>query len=161
MVIASTLKISLATVKRMRTSFDLYGTPYAPAELRSVLGRPQAMTAEVVGWLLAYLDNRPTAYLDEMQLVLYDEFGLDVAKSTIFNTLHRANWSRKVAKRRAQQASVDLRAAWRLKSMRWSMNRVVFLDESACNERTRYRRFRWSLKGVAPIDVKETKWHNR
>jgi hypothetical protein len=96
-----------------------------------------------------------------MQLVLFDQFNLNVCRQTILGALVRADWSRKVAKRRALQASTELRAAWRLKSMRWPMDRVVFLDESAANERTGYRRFGWLPKGVSCVDLKETKWHNR
>ena len=60
--------------------------------------------------MLAYLDDRPTAYLDELALAVYDRFDIDLAPYTVFDYLCRNNWSRKVVKERATQRNASLRA---------------------------------------------------
>lgn len=46
--------------------------------------------------LLAYLDEKPTAYLDEMKWYLWDFWEIDISESTISRTLKARGWSRKV-----------------------------------------------------------------
>ena len=46
--------------------------------------------------LLDFLEDDPTAYLDEMQQFLYDEYELETSIATISRTLKRAKWSRKL-----------------------------------------------------------------
>jgi transposase len=62
--------------------------------------------------LLAFLEDQPTSYLDEMQDFLLDEFDIKVSISTIYRVLKKNNWSRKSVRRRAAQRSESLRSAW-------------------------------------------------
>jgi hypothetical protein len=50
---------------------------------------------------------------------------------------------------------------FRTKASRYSMDRLVFLDESAANERTGYRKRGWSPVGVDCTDLVTTKWFTR
>ena len=59
--------------------------------------------------------------------------------------------------RRAREASLLLRAAWREKSDYWSMDRLVFCDESASNEKTGWRKRGWSPRGLNCSDLMSTK----
>ena len=62
--------------------------------------------------LLDFLEDDPTAYLDEMQQFLYDEYELETTIATISRTLKRAKWSRKSVQARAAKRSKLLRRAW-------------------------------------------------
>ena len=59
--------------------------------------------------LLEFLEDDPTAYLDEMQQFLYDEYELEVSAATISHTLKQAKWSRKAVQARAAERSEPLR----------------------------------------------------
>jgi len=48
--------------------------------------------------LLEFLKDQPTAYLDEMQTFLFDEFDALLSLISIYRALERARWSRKVVK---------------------------------------------------------------
>ena len=62
--------------------------------------------------LLDFLKDQPTAYLDEMQTFLFNEFDIQVSTATVCRTLERASWSRKAVTARAAQRSAPLRNAW-------------------------------------------------
>jgi len=62
--------------------------------------------------LLDFLEDDPTAYLDEMQQFLYDEYELETSIATISCILKNAKWSRKSVQARAAKRSEPLRRAW-------------------------------------------------
>ena len=41
--------------------------------------------------MLTYLDNRLTAYLNKLALVVYDRFDIDLVPYIVFNYLYRNN----------------------------------------------------------------------
>jgi transposase len=65
--------------------------------------------------LLLYLQDRPTAYLDEIAYFLFDSYSVDVSIKTVSRLLKEAEWSRKRAKKEAKQRNEELRAHWRAK----------------------------------------------
>jgi hypothetical protein len=75
--------------------------------------------------------------------------------------LFNHQWSRKVCKRRALEARSDLRAAYMTTASRYNMANLVFLDESASNERTGYRKRGWSPVGSSCTELVKTKWYTR
>jgi transposase len=103
----------------------------------------------VIQKLFEFIEDRPTAYLDEMQDFLYDEFDLEVSIQTIHRILQKAHWSRKAVSARAAERSAPLRNAWIGIQKSWTADQLVFLDESAANERTGDRKFGWSPIGTA------------
>ena len=105
----------------------------APATAKP--GRPKALSDYHAEQLLQYLDQRPTAYQDEMVWFLYDEFELVVDRSTISRFLTARRWSKKIAKRVAAQQNDALREEWKLRLAGWGSEQLVFLDESAACER--------------------------
>jgi hypothetical protein len=111
--------------------------------------------------VLAYLTDRPTAYLDDVVLAVYDQFDVELSRWSILRLLQRHRWSRKVAKRRALEANGILRSMFMTKVSRYSMDRLVFLDESASNERTGYRKRGWAPVGVDCTELVTTKWFTR
>jgi transposase len=64
-------------------------------------GRKPLLSAIVVEDLLGYLSQRPTALLDEMRWVLYDEHEIQISMQAISSCLKRNNWSRKKAQLRS------------------------------------------------------------
>jgi transposase len=99
--------------------------------------------------------------MDEIVLAIWDQFEVKVAPRTVGDILLRHRWSRKVSKRRALEANGVLRAMFKTKISRYSMDKLVFLDESASNERTGYRKRGWAPVGVDATDLVTTKWYTR
>jgi len=84
-----------------------------------------------------------------LQDFLYDEFDTQVSIATVHNILARARWSRKTVKAWAAQRSAPLRNAWIGIQKSWTADQLVFLDESALNERTGDRKYGWAPIGSA------------
>lgn len=103
--------------------------------------------------MLQYLSDRPDAYLEELKYVLFDEFNIEIAARTISSVLQRRRWNRKIAQRRAKERNPVLRAMWMTKSWQWPVDRLVFLDETATNEKTGQRKYGWAPIGVTCTDV--------
>ena len=66
-------------------------------------GRPRTLDLAVSMALLDYLEERPTAYLDEMRFFLFDAFDILVDESTIIRELKRLDFSREKCRRIAAQ----------------------------------------------------------
>ena len=139
------LGVNKRTIERMKTNLELFGSFYPPAFNRR--GRPRALTVAEEKFVLDYLDDQPTAYMDELSLALWDTDGVDVDPTTVLRVLQRNKWARKVAKELAKQRSAKARALWRHKQELWQADQLCFVDESACNERTGVRKRGWSPMG--------------
>ena len=83
-----------------------------------------------------------------MQDFLYDTFDIEVSLRTITRTLEREKWSKKACTNCAAECSEPLCAAWQGIQPLFSSDQLVFLDESASNERTGDRRKGWSPVGL-------------
>jgi transposase len=68
--------------------------------------------------------------------------------STIWDYLDRFQWSRTVARRRAIERNEDLRGKWVGYCLQFTSDQLVFIDESAANERTADRKYGWSPIGI-------------
>ncbi|KAF1936904.1 hypothetical protein EJ02DRAFT_470102 [Clathrospora elynae] len=80
--IARCHQVCRKTVKRIELSMDLYGVPYPPQSV--VQGRPKLMLKYQEDSLLAFLREKPTAYLDKMSEFIFDEYGIEISERTIF-----------------------------------------------------------------------------
>jgi hypothetical protein len=78
--------------------------------------------------LTQFLEDQPTAYLDEMQQYLFDSFDIDIATQSIGRYLRLSRWSRKVVKARAAEQSLPLRIriAWQGCEHEWDEDQLVF-----------------------------------
>ena len=83
-----------------------------------------------------------------MQDFLFDEFEIQASITTIRCILEAAQWSRKTVSKRAAQQSTPLCTAWQGRQKQWLADQLVFLDESAANERTGDRKRGWSPRGI-------------
>lgn len=88
--------------------------------------------------------------MDEMQDFLWDEYELNCPLTTIGNALRRAKWSRVTVRAQAEERDAHLRMLWRARQCNeaWTDDRLIFLDESASNERTGDRKKGWSPVGA-------------
>ena len=51
---------------------------------------------------------------------------------------------------RAAQRNPELRAAWIRKLASWTADQLLFIDESACDERSAHRKYGWAPIGITP-----------
>ena len=63
--------------------------------------------------------------------------------------------------RRAAERSPELRATWIQKLAGWTASQLLFLDESAANERTGDRKYGWAPIGVTPYEYASVKHSQR
>jgi len=149
--IARVTGVSRQTVARIRlylTEFDTLRTPtYA------LRGRPRSLAPREEQFIINLLIDRPSAYLYEVQTALVEEFQIWAEIRTISRTIYRLGWSRKTLKRHALERSERLRRNWIGKMAGWRADQLIFIDESAANERTGYRKYGWSPQGVEAIEI--------
>jgi transposase len=93
--------------------------------------------------------------LDEVADYIYLEFNVALSKYTVCRLWKATNIIYKKCHVVAGQRNEELIAAWNYKRRHWKAEQLVFLDESAFNKKTIYRRM-----GFAPIGVPPTvkKW---
>lgn len=92
---------------------------------------------------------------------MYDQFDIRVHDTTVSRILQKHCWVREEAKQNALEASATLRETYLTKVARYPTDRLVFLDESAWNERTGYRKRGWSPAGADCKALLSTKWYER
>lgn len=74
-----------------------------------------------------------------------------VSERTLFRTLQRAEWNRKVAAKHAGARSDALRPDYYALLRCYRKEQIVGVDESATNPRTRERKRGWALIGEAYV----------
>lgn len=94
--------------------------------------------------LLERLIEKPGLYEDEMIVFLYDEFDTLVTTTTISRALTSAGWSKKAARYVAKERNTDLRDFYLHTLSAFRSYYLVYIDESGCNNRIRFRRTGWS-----------------
>ncbi|KAL0941545.1 TPR domain-containing protein [Colletotrichum truncatum] len=85
-----------------------------------------------------------------MQEFLYEQFNLEVSKSTLSRHLHAAGWTRKKAHIIASQRNPELRYDWLYRIRRYHPEQLIFVDESGVDKNTGRRRTGWAPKGLTP-----------
>ena len=80
-ILAGPYSVGTRTLQRMRSHWHQYGTVFIPND--SPGGRPRVISQHVEAQLLAYLEERPMSYLDELVYMLFDQFDLVVDESTV------------------------------------------------------------------------------
>ncbi|KIO09220.1 hypothetical protein M404DRAFT_104481, partial [Pisolithus tinctorius Marx 270] len=98
--IAAGLDLSIRTVRHVLSHFDAHGTiPYLPPmEALSDEGKKKGnrhLRDADVEFLLGTIQKVPDLYLDELQEVLATTAGVEVSRSTVWRTLHRAGFTMK------------------------------------------------------------------
>jgi len=106
----------------------------------------------------------PEAYtISRRDSVSYSRYlGLHVSEATVSRALARSEVSRKVTQRVAAQRDDVRRMEYYMNIDHYTPEQLVYVDESAANERTLDRKYGWAPKGLPPIDIKllhrSTRW---
>lgn len=62
---------------------------------------------------------------------------------------------------RAAQRNPELRAMWLRKLADWTADQLIFIDESAANERIADRKYGWAPVGITPHEIRSFKRSER
>ena len=130
----------------LRSNFDCYGTVSPPQE--GVQGRPRKVHAEAEEGIVDFLEEYPTAQLDEICDFLSDEYDIDVTRMTASRVLRKLKVTYKTVRRVHTEQDPYLRASYMASLTELSAEQLVYIDESAANERTKDRKYGWSPKGM-------------
>jgi transposase len=114
----------------------------------SVQGRPRKITLEAEEGIARYLEEDPTAYQDEIQEFLLDEYGIEVSRQTVGRVMKKKKLTHKRVERIRPEQDQELRSLWVSKLVEYSAEQLIFVDESGANERTADRKYGWSLRGI-------------
>ena len=98
------------------------------------------------------MDNR-AMYLDELQQQLHQNTGTWTSINTVFRTIRRLRFTRKMLRHIAMQRRDEKRAEFMEEMSYISANMIVWLDETGRNER---RKQGYHLRGMTPTDFKIT-----
>lgn len=149
-VVSAACGVDRHTVAKLRLSLEYWGQCYPPSTVR--LGRPPLLRQAQIEGLAEYLKGRPSAYLDEMQLFLYEDYDVIASLPTVWRALMKLNYSRKLATKKAREQSEPLRRVYRARMQQYKAEQVIAIDESACNERTGDRKYGWSRVNT-PVEL--------
>ena len=136
--IAKRQQVSQRTVYNLEKNWKLFGQPYPPS--LSPIGRPRTLTEAQELAVLDFLTAEPTSLFEEVAWFLFDDYGVIVPDYTLSKLLKRRKWSQKVARKVATQRNAALRAEWQARRLYWSVDDLIFVDESIANERTSDRK---------------------
>ena len=84
----------------------MFGSAKAPPNKG---GRPRSITPVMLEALCDRLLEKPTLYLDEIAIFLWDEFAFQATKASISRALASKGWSKKTAQVKARERNLDLR----------------------------------------------------
>jgi transposase len=147
--IAATFRTTYETVRyrqyQMRVR-EIIG--YDP---RKKPGPASLITPEMEEALIEHIAVHNDLYLDEMADFLFDEFDVKVSNPLISKLLKRRQITNKKLKVIAQQQNEELIHAWHDKARWWRSDQLVFVDESAYNEKNGDRKTGWSEIGLSPV----------
>jgi hypothetical protein len=107
----------------------------------------------MIDTLFQHLLEKPDRYLDEMVMFLWDEFEVLLTTAAISSTLKSFGWSRKAARRVAQQRNADLRDFYLHNLSSFYSYHLVYVDESGCDKPSGFWRRGWSPLGVTPVQI--------
>lgn len=81
----------------------------------------------------------------------WDEWGFKITEDVVRRTLKKYQFRRAVLRRDAAQRSEELRTGWIGTMGNYNKSQIIFLDESAVNQKTGWRKYGWSRQGKVPI----------
>ncbi|KAK9369905.1 hypothetical protein V1509DRAFT_638078 [Lipomyces kononenkoae] len=150
--IAKELGCCTKTVKRNKRNYKLWQSHQAPSE--RPLGRPPKIGNAMLdhfSWSIYY--GTPSVDLEEMRSFLYDQSGVIVSASSISRTIKKIHWTKKKIRKNAAERSQALRDDWLLRLSDWTAEQLMFVDDSAANEKTGDRKYGWAPVGVTPDET--------
>ena len=107
--------------------------------------RSRAITEVMIINLRMYLFHRSWAYQDEMIIYLFNNWDAFCSQSIIFKTLKTHRIFRKIIQEKALKRSQMNTYMMNISESFNSQRQLCFLNESATNEHTCYRKHNWSF----------------
>jgi hypothetical protein len=101
--------------------------------------------------LREYLLGKPDRYLDELAILLWDDFNVLVIIMSISRALASMGWLKKAARRVARERNADLRDLYLYNMSAFRSYYLVFMDKSGCDKRIGFRRTGWSPVSVTLV----------
>ena len=92
---ADVAECSERSIKAIRSNLHYFGTTKAPPNGGR---RPRSITPPMLEALCKHLFEKPELYLEEMVVLLWDEFEVLVSTSSISRALKSICWSKKAAR---------------------------------------------------------------
>jgi len=142
------------TVEKIKAKLDVEEDMEEP---KKPIGCPKAITPEMEQALMLYVLNRPRAYLEDMQRYIDKDFGVWIHMATISRTLKGLDITFKKLHYKAIERNAVLRNNWAAKCLDWAANQLIFVDETAVNEHTRFRQHGWAQKGINATEKRLTR----
>ena len=121
-----------------------------PANTYARRGRASAIHPQARDGLREFLECKPWAYQTEMMDYLLDDFGLSVMQYTVSRTLKQMKITQKSLRKIADARDPEIRTAYFENIAVYQHDQLVYLDESAANQRTTHRKRGWCALGIAP-----------
>jgi transposase len=124
---------STRSIKAIRSNFRCFGTTKAPS---NGVGRPRCLTPPMRQALREYLLDKPDRYLDELAILLQDDFDVLVTTVSISRALTSMGWSKKSVRRVARQRNADLRDLYLYNLSAFRSYHLVYLVGNESFERS-------------------------
>ncbi|OJT10703.1 hypothetical protein TRAPUB_12796 [Trametes pubescens] len=137
--------ISIRALKRLRQTYLQTGeTVRVPV----CIGRPRQLDALDANFLEGCIERQPDLTLEELQTYLLEVCNVKASTMTIWRTLKRRGFSRKMVTRPAVERNERDRMAYKmLIGEHFQPHHLVFADETHFNRITLRRRFGWAPLG--------------
>jgi len=97
------------------------------------------------------MDDKSTYLLSEVVKEFWDEWDMRITERIVSYTLKKHGFRRAAVRRDAAQRSEEIRLAWIGTMGGYNKKQVVFLDESAGNQKAGWRKYGWSRQGYTPV----------
>jgi transposase len=128
---------STRSIKAIRSNLRYFGTTKAPS---NGVGRSRCITPPVLEALCEYLLDKPERYLDELAILLWDDFDVLITTASISRALVLMGWSKKSSRRVARERNADVRGLYLHNMSAFRSYHLVFVDESGCDRRIGFGR---------------------
>jgi transposase len=139
-VIATTYNTIYKTVCQRKRKIQVE-TAIGRSYLTRKPGRKSIITPAVKTYVYQLLQEDLTLYQDEIADYIHLEFDIQLSQSAVLKLLKKLKQTLKQVQVTAKQCDEELQRAWRRKRIGWHAEQLVFLDESASNERTADRKW--------------------
>ena len=114
--IANAVNCGISTVYLIQQNLFVYGTPFRPVFRPA--GAPRKVSIAAENSMMEYLGEYPWAMQNELVWFLWEEWGLNVHRSTVSRILKRRKWNRKKAQRLGERQNEELRLGWKADMLR-------------------------------------------
>ena len=137
-------------IKNLKEHGAAYPILYAEPQPFS---RPRLITPAIKDGVVELLMRAPTHYLDEIRHWILINHNIWISELTVCRTIKRREFTQKVTQRVASQRNKGRRLQYYLNLAAFTKDQLVYVNESAVNERTLLRKYGFALRGLLAINV--------